>query len=244
MKFCNLYTYFLIFYAKKKMTYARAYKGPITKKRYNRYPKKTMSRAKVYGAAGNQLWKDVKMLKNLINVEFKSHDVYGQTNINNTGTLVLLNGLSNGDDYDDRDGRQVRFKSLQLNTRCLLDSVSATNTLFRMIIFIDKQPNAGAPAVTELLDLTSAPRTDAHRNLDNRKRYVILKDKRFCVNQIVPEKIVDVYKKIDMKTIYDDSSTSTINDITSNSFYVYFVSDQAVNTPQVTYNARLRFVDN
>lgn len=217
---------------------------PYRKRPYKKTTRrKTTNRRKVYGAAGMQLYKDVKMLKNLINVEFKKHDVYNSVNVNNTGSFVLLNGLSNGDDYNDRDGRQVRFKSIQVQTRTLLNP-SSTNTVFRMILFIDKQANAGSPAVTELLDVATAARTDAFRNLDYRKRYVILKDKRFTVNSDYPEKIVDFYKRLDMKTIFDDSSTGTINDISSNSLYLYFVSDEVTNTPAILYNSRLRFIDN
>lgn len=220
---------------------------PYVKRSYKRYPRKTAAKAPTrwqnYKAGGTQLWKDVKMLKNLINVEFKKHDVYNSVNSNNTGNLILLNGLSNGDDYNDRDGRSVRFKSIQVQTRTLLNP-SSTNTVFRMILFLDKQANAGSPAVTELLDVSTAARTDAFRNLDYRKRYVILKDKRFTINSDYPEKIVDFYKKLDMKTIYDDSSTSTINDITTNSLYLYLVSDEVTNTPATLYNVRLRFIDN
>ena len=48
--------------------------------------------------------------------EMKSVDVYtGSLVADSTGTLQLLNGLARGDDIDERDGREVTMKSIQIN---------------------------------------------------------------------------------------------------------------------------------
>jgi len=84
------------------------------KKQYRRRPRrsyKPKSRWSIYGQAGKQLWKDVKALKNLINVEFKVKDLVSTSTPSTTvPTTLLLNGLQKGDDYNSRDGRQVRWK--------------------------------------------------------------------------------------------------------------------------------------
>lgn len=222
----------------KKGTYTKknAYRGK------GKYARKGATRGKIYGAAAGQLWRDVSKLKNLINVEFKKHDVVASINPGTAGVFQLLNGVPAGDDFNARDGRQVRIKSIQMNLRCLKNP-SATNTVFRMLLVIDKQSNTAGPTAANILDLTTATAVDAHRNLDYRKRFVILKDVRFCVNADTPEKIVDFYKRLDMKEVFDGTA-GTIGDISTNSIYLLLISDEATNTPAVLYNSRIRFIDN
>lgn len=208
------------------------------------YKRRGQRRGKVYGAAAGQLWKDVKMLKELINVEFKVKDTVSSAAPDINGpALALLNGLTKGDDYNNRDGRQVRWKSIQGYARPYINA-SATHTTIRMIIFIDKQSSETAATAASLLDVTSASAIDAFRNLSNRKRYVILKDRRVSLSQDRPETVIKFYKKLDMKQVFDDSDTGGISDIATNSIYVLFASDEATNVPQIPYNFRLRFIDN
>lgn len=213
------------------------------KSAYRKAKRRGARRGKIYGAAGAQLWKDVKMLKSLINVEFKVRDTVNTISAPLAGTLVLLNGLQKGDDYNNRDGRQVRWKSLQMYLRSSLN-VSATQSTMRVILFIDKQSSETAPTAASLLDTTTAGVVDAFRNLSNRKRYVVLYDKRVQLNTDFPEKVTKWYKKLDMKTVFDDSDAGTVADITTNSVYALFCSDEATNTPGVIYNFRMRFIDN
>jgi len=207
------------------------------------YRKRGAKRGQIYGAAAGQLWKDVKMLKDAINVEYKVRDAVATQNPSTTATTVLLNGLQKGDDYNNRDGRQVRWKSIQMYLRTQLHA-SATQSTMRVIVFIDKQSSESSATGAGLLDLTTASAVDAFRNLSNRKRFVVLMDKRVVVNTDFPEKVTKWYKKIDMKTIYDDGDAGTVADITTNAIYALYCSDEATNVPAVVQNFRLRFIDN
>lgn len=200
-------------------------------------------RYKSYSRGARQLARDVSALKGMVNVEYKVKDLVATATPSTAGSLSLLNGLTKGDDYNNRDGRQVRWKSIQMYLRSTIHA-SATNTSIRAIIFIDKQASETAPTVASLLDITTASAVDAFRNLSNRKRYVILCDRRITLNTDFPEKTTRYYKRIDMKQIFDDTDGGTISDITTNSLYVLFVSDEATNTPNVVHNFRLRFIDN
>lgn len=217
---------------------------PYTKKRTRKsYKRRGAARGKVYGAAAGQLWKDVKMLKNLINVEFKVKDLVTTANPNTVGSPVLLNGLTKGDDYNNRDGRQVRWKSIQMLLRATMHA-SATNTTIRYWCFLDKQPNAAAPTSGDLVDVSASSPVDAFRNLSNRKRFVFLKEFRFTLDTDNSETTRKWYRKIDLKTIYDDSDAGNISDITTASLFFYLVSDESTNLPTVVLNHRLRFIDN
>lgn len=181
----------------------------------------------------------------VLNVEFKVKDIVqsvqpGQAN----GIIQLENGLTKGDDYNNRSGRSVKFVSWQSLLRCTIHP-SATHTTVRCMLWIDKQANAVGPTnATELLDTTSAGLIDAFRNLSNRKRFVCLIDRRFTLSQDYPEKVLKLYRKLRMRTIYDDSDAGTIADIRTNALFWTFFSDEATNVPTITTNSRMRFVDN
>lgn len=216
------------------------YKRPYKKRTYKR---KAPTRGQAYGGAVSQLYKDVKMLKNLINVEFKRADQTASTTSSTAGNTILLNGLQKGDDFQNRDGRQVRIKSVQVQLRVTM-AAAATTTCFRYFILLDKQPNTTGFAMSDVLDTAVAGGVDAFRQLSNRKRFVILKQQRLVLDSDDPSRVIQFYKKLDLKTIYDDSDTGAIADVTTNALYLYMMSDQGANVPTVIYNARLRFIDN
>lgn len=223
------------------MPYARR-RYPRRRPRYTprrRPVRRAPTRAAIYGSAARQLYRDVSKLKGLINVEFKYVDNASTINPGTTGTFVLLNGLATGDTASTRDGRQVRFKSIQ-HKMILNLNASASATTVRCIFLIDTQPNEAAPAAADVLQSVGLV---APRNLDYRKRFVILKDQNYRVNTDMPERTVSWYRNLDMKTVYDDGG-DTIASITTNSLYMLMLSDEAANTPTVTYYTRLRFIDN
>ncbi|AUM61747.1 capsid [uncultured virus] len=208
-------------------------------------PAKKQFRKRRYPKKGNaKLAQRVKRLESLTGKpEFKVVDSVGSTAVSTTATLTLLNGLAEGDSATTRDGRQVLFKSLQLYERGTLHA-SATNTTIRSIIFLDKQPNETAPTAAALLATAVAGGVDAFRNLDNRKRFVILHDSRMVLSTDFPERVHEHYKKMSLVSQYDSGNAGTIADITSNSLYLLQISDEATNTPTQIFNVRLRFIDN
>lgn len=191
---------------------------------------------------GKRLERKVSQLANLINVEFKYNDIKDTSTINTTGLFFLLNGLMLGDTSSSRDGRQIRIKSNQVNLKLTMHP-SATNTTIRIIYFMDKQANASAPTTAMLLEDANVPITSP-RNLDNRKRFVILKDEYVCLNVEKSETVFEWYKKLDFRTIYDSSNVGDITDITTNSFYLFLVCDDGTNTPTYALYNRIRFIDN
>lgn len=205
---------------------------------------KKPSRWEVYGNAGSQLWKDVKMLKNLINVEFKVVEKY-ESGISapNSGTISCLNALQQGDDFNRRSGRQVRIKSLQLRFS-VTKHTSATASRARVIIFIDKDPNQVQCSTSDVLENSTASTIKAFRKLDFRKRFILLKDNVFTLNADTPEQMFVLYKEMDLKVVYDASNNGDISDIISNSIHILVIGDESTNTPTFEYNTRIRFIDN
>lgn len=218
---------------------------------YNKqYPKKRQykkrappTRWSTYSSAGSQLAKDVYMLKNLINTEFKVLDVTVNQTIDTSADFFLLNGAQKGDNIDSRDGRSLRVKSLQLDINLFQDASSSASQT-RLVLFIDKQANSAVPAFADIFQSNIFTMLTP-RNLDNRKRFVILKEwsisQTLGTNNIVRKKY---YKKMDMKTIYDDSDAGTIADIATNSLYLMAISTESINSPALKVYSRIRFIDN
>lgn len=215
-------------------------------KKYTKKSKKWGKKAgssgwfKNYRNAGMQLWKDVKYLKSLVNTEFKVKEQSASSTANTTGVFILLNGLTQGDDFTNRNGRSVRWKSLQYHIRTLKDT--AVGTCFvNYAIVIDKQANDATPTLADLYSNVQAQ----FRNLDNRKRFVIIDEVRMTLDADDPERNISKYKKIDMHTIYDASNNGDITDINSNALYLVAWSNQpAGDGADFTLDHRLRFIDN
>lgn len=213
--------------------------------RRRKYKNRWAKRARRYGGAYWQLSKDVSRLKDAINVEYKllEHKSAAQS-VNNAGTFVLMNGSQKGDDYNSRDGRQIRIKSFYFNAKVTIHP-SAVHTVFRVMLLIDTQPTGVAPILSQILRVGTVANILCMRNLDNRKRFSILRDFRINLNQDYPEKYIKVFRRLDMKTIYDDSNAGDITDISSNALYMLFISEEvADNFPTIEHVARVRFIDN
>ncbi len=215
--------------AYKKRSYKKTYKKP--------------TRYQNYSAGFGQLSRDVAKLKNLINVEFKRKDESITSTVSNAPTLELVNGLSKGDSEANREGNTVRWKSIQCQGYMKIHA-SAVSNIVRRIIFIDKQPNQAAPTASDVLTGSEGTYQYSFRELDHRKRFVILKDQSITLSQNRPiVQFADYYSHVDMITVYN-TDTGNIADIETNSLYVMYMSDASSNSPSIAHKTRLRFIDN
>lgn len=204
-----------------------------------------LSRWDAYGIGLNQLRKDVIKVKNLINVEFKNHDVVNNsfTNVSTTGSITALNYVAQGDGEETRDGKMFRMKSLELRYQLSMDTLEEQQTTgIRVIVFLDTDPTGSGPSLSTLLDQTVNPMISP-RNLDSRSRYVILLDRIHQLNPNGQESLCrKFYKKLDLKVLFS-GATATDATIKKNGLYILFVSDQT-NQAKQTFNARIRYIDN
>jgi len=185
--------------------------------------------------------RDVGRLKSLVNTEFKAKDIANDIAPTTTMNITLLNGLSKGDDLNDRDGRLVRWKSVWIK-QCMTINPATINTFVRILVIIDKQPNATLLTVGEIL---SASTVESQRSLDSRKRLIFLKDQVYVLTQDSGTAIFDNwYKDIDMKTVYDASDNGDISDIETNALYLCTITNEAVLAPTIGRFIRTRFIDN
>lgn len=212
-------------------------------RRYRR--RRPASRGQIYGRAAGQLWKDVQKLKNFVNVEFKQVTTPLLSTVHSNAQIQLLNGLAQGDDDFNREGDQVRFKSLQSEIQLTRGTQDA---VVRLAWVIDTKPNQStAPTYTDIYSLPDVSNpTVALRNLNNRTRFVILKEKLIYLNDgDIDIKNVKLYRKLDMKTMFTSSSGGVTN-IQNNALYFVYSSNVVTGATAVTITAtnRLRYIDN
>ncbi len=194
-----------------------------------------------YGNVLDKVVNDVYRLKGLINVEFKTNDLAASATLTTTPLIAVLNSISTGDQFNTRDGRKVRWKSVQVNLEITMHA-TPINDMVRIMIVIDKQPNEIGLVIGDLLDTTTIC---SFRNLDQRKRFVILRDDVITLSVGGGTvKYWNYYRKIDMITIYDDSDAGTIADISTNAMWLVMFSTEATNGPTVSRCTRMRFIDN
>lgn len=160
------------------------------------------------------------------------------------GPNFLLNGLVPDSTATGRIGRKINMKSLYLRMTYSLAGTSTFGGPARVIVVYDKQANAQAPAVTDILlaDSMLSP-----NNLSNRDRFVVLLDQMFdpistAGNQVVS---MEVYKKINLETMFNAGNAGTIGDITSGSVYILAAQAGFIGTaaPSINFRSRIRYTD-
>lgn len=169
--------------------------------------------------------------------------------------LVLLNGVTQGTDYNSRIGRQMMNKSIIFNGNIfpvITPSTSATQGLmFRTVIIYDTQPNSGSlPAGT---DIFVANDPHSPMNLNNRDRFKVLMDKKGQLGSYLtsaggtiisgaPQNLWWAkYKKCFLETVFS-GTTNAIGSIATGAIYLCFIGDFA-SISLIDYYTRVRFTD-
>lgn len=193
-----------------------------------------------------QIGRSVQYLKKAINVEYKDFVHNGTITPSSTGDVRGIGGIDidTGDTSATRDGRSIKLTSWFFRMYVLNNS-SFNNTVFRMLLVHDKQVNGALPAASDILETVS---TTGLMNRDNADRFTVLSDKLFHMNtnysgQTVALLPKPIYKSLDMHIKYSGTGGG-IADLTSNELILLTISNQAVNTPSITYRARVKYIDN
>lgn len=171
------------------------------------------------------------------------------TAISTTPYLVLLNGLVPGTGDNQRLGRRIQMKSIELKAYTSADTTTTIN-IVRFAIVLDRQANGAAPAFTDIYDAASPT---ALRNISNKPRFKVLWDSGVIPivgNITTPatgQELVTMekYRKIDIPVQYNNGTAGDITDITTNSLYFVAVGAIASGTAdsQLTGKVRVRYDD-
>nr|DAW01721.1 MAG TPA: STNV protein [Cressdnaviricota sp.] len=177
--------------------------------------------------------------------ELKAADVSADVACDSTGTLALLNGIARGDDINERTGRQVVMRSLQLKLQTSVTAGTGTDQVQRYMIVLDSQTNAAALTLAQVLGGSS---TIAFPLLENRMRFKILYDRFVAFNATAEpgsKKTFVINKKLNVPVTFNAGDAGTVADIVSNSLYLIVLSTNAAGATagSATYASRIRYED-
>lgn len=157
---------------------------------------------------------------------------------------TLLNGVATGTDASSRIGRKAVIKSILLRITTSL-ATGTKGGAFRILCVYDKQANATAPAITDILlaDAFNSP-----NNLTYRDRFVTIFDQvTDPVDAGGPnERAFTCYKKLNLETLWNAGTDALIGSIASGSIYLFVAQSGSIatNAPSVTIRSRVRYTDN
>jgi len=156
----------------------------------------------------------------------------------------LLNGMANGSDASTRIGRKITMKSLLIRWYVNYAATTAGGGAIRYLVVYDKQANAQAPAITDIL---IADEFSAYNNLSNRDRFVTLVDHVIPALSDTGDKSQAgvIFKRINLETIFNAGSAGTIGDISSGSVYIFVCQTGGIITlaPNCVARCRIRYTD-
>jgi len=157
-------------------------------------------------------------------------------------SFVLLNALVPGSQATQRVGRKADFVSMLLRMRVVVGG-TPTNATYRIMVIVDKQANAVAPTIAEIMSAASLTNP---MNLDNRSRFVVLLDYVDTLDIAGnSQNVRTVFMRKKISTTYNSGSAGTIGDIQTNSIYLLGLSSNAAGAtaPILSGTGRLRFTD-
>lgn len=186
-----------------------------------------------------------KACMGMLNAEKKYYDIsqVSTTPQNPSGTYVvtsLVSPIAVGDGPMDRDGSQIRLKSIQLQLLFNVNSAATTATTCRWLLFLDHRVQVGAtPGYTDIYDSTNVANTFLNIE-DQWKRFKILRSGLVTLTTAEETRtMVDVYLPCSLPIRYNTS-----NQVIMNNIWLMCVSDDNTNSPTFAYRYRLRFYDN
>jgi len=177
--------------------------------------------------------------------EFKAVDVAATTAINSATAVALLNGIAPGSDIDERVGREVMMKSIQFKAVTYATPATGEDQLHRVLIVYDRQTNATALTAAEVL---STANVLAPRNLENRKRFSILFDRTYTINDSDEPgtfRTIKFYRHLKHPITFNAGVAGTVADITTGSVYLVMIGSNAAGDTagSIQYSSRIRYLD-
>jgi len=178
--------------------------------------------------------------------ELKAVDSIATLAADTTGALALINGLVPGTGFSQRVGRRVHLTHVELHFKSQVTPATGVDQYHRVMVVRDKQANAAAPAIADILTSVS---TNHFPNLINQERFKILYDKRFYLNATAEPasgKAWDLLLPLGVEVQYNDGVAGTVADIATNSLYVVSIGSEVAGVTAGTefFVSRVHFTDN
>ena len=165
-------------------------------------------------------------------------------------SFQLLNGLVVGTGPNNRIGRQVNVRSIQLAYSVQIPGTSPTFGICRVMCYIDRQCNGVIPTSLVASVLENDPLNLAPRGMDSRKRYKILYDKLHDLSGISTTGLPSIasarwyYKfRRPLDVAYNAGTVGNATDIVTNAIWFVAFFSIASGAQAYAFN-RIRYTDN
>jgi len=170
-----------------------------------------------------------------------------------TGTVTLINGVAQGDDYTQREGRQITVKAVQVRGYFArpANTVGFEACHCRGILVLDTQVNGTIATMAEILESVNSL---SYNNLSNRERFKVLAD----INTVLTKRVAttltndggqagdnpwfDVYKKVSFNETFG-GTTAAIGSIQKGALYWVTIGSVGTTDAYCYFTARCRFTD-
>jgi len=172
------------------------------------------------------------------------------TEANTTGYIAHLGVISQGSSTNQRIGKRITYKSVQVRGHVVVGSATKTADTTMCIVY-DRDPGAAVPTIAEIFN-SASPNSFLNDNNSDRFRILRRLDMNLCGNSTTPatgREIFQLEEFIDLKGLkaeYKTSSTGGVmGDLTMGALYVVLLSDMPGGTtaPVYGFGARIRFAD-
>jgi len=214
-----------------------------------RYRRKPASRGKNYGAAAGQLYKDVKYLKSLINVE-KKYIIKDQTSTNVVQSFTghdINTGIARNDSYDGRDGASVKGSYIQVRGRISYNpSYAATAQTVRLAL-VGKNMVTGTTCDDTAIWTAGVGNNPCLKWYEPNEMtgYQILKDKHYTVTAERPDLYFKISRKINHHAEWNiGDATGALANMTKGLFTFFYASDASINYPTIEFSTKYKYIDN
>lgn len=168
--------------------------------------------------------------------EKKFLDVTGVQTGAGGAILTLLNGVTQQTDYNNRVGRKFSMKSFYVRFGAW--ETVAVNFV-RFLVVYDLQTNGVAPAITDVLALTSVY---SPNNLNNRDRFKTVMDKVVSVGIGTGPAYRVKYRKLNTET-HNSGVTNAVASIATGALFMIVIPDGTSATTSIAWYSRIRFTD-
>lgn len=157
--------------------------------------------------------------------------------------VTLINGVAQGVASNERIGRKITMKSLFVRGYAAMQGSTVGNSPVRVLIVYDKQTNASAPIVTDIVlqDTIMSP-----MNLANAQRFQVLYDAVFKLGTAGDQVFnFQKYIKLNHDVTYNLGATSAVGSIQTGSVYCLVWNNGGFATAAPAHNiwTRIRYVD-
>jgi len=205
--------------------------------------------------------RDIAMMKERINTEFKSFTSFQNTapiptcttatmGSNGAWILVPMSNIPLGTGMAQREGATVLIKSIQHSCTILNTVVNSVACRVRVIFFLDLRPTQDSNIVFPpnfLLDSTCSDPINAFRELSQRSQLSILTDRvyKLQANGVVGDMAeISYYSRKNYHMQWTDTDTNGFSIRKNGLFCAVLTDNPSAIQPPFRCSVRLRYIDN